>query len=188
MTSSPGSTTARRADAIASVAPHVTVTSVSGSTVIPYQSAYFRARASRNRLAPQVMAYWLMSSRIARAAASFRGSGAEKFGNPWPRCSARQLGGAPVGGGASRPTRGVSPPRPATHRDLPEGAVRADDTVPLVRLSLDPAGPLFTGRLRPTGFRNGIRLATHVRGRPGSLQPDRQPRRGALGARGRAAG
>src|SRR6266487_686833 len=28
------------------------------------------ARASRNRLAPQVMAYWLMSSRIARAAAT----------------------------------------------------------------------------------------------------------------------
>src|SRR6059058_5472746 len=76
MTSSPGSTTARRADAIASVAPHVTVTSASGSTVIPYHWAYFRASASRNRLAPQVMAYWLMSSRIARAAASLRASGA----------------------------------------------------------------------------------------------------------------
>ena len=47
---------------MASVAPQVTVTSVSGSTVRPYQSAYLWARASRSRLAPQVMAYWLMSS------------------------------------------------------------------------------------------------------------------------------
>src|SRR5688500_19823520 len=31
------------------------------------------------------MAYWLMSERIARIAASFRSSGAGKLGNPWAR-------------------------------------------------------------------------------------------------------
>src|SRR2546422_8274200 len=70
------------------ISPHVTVISVSGFTVIWYQSAYLRARASRSRLAPQVMAYWFTSSRIARAAASFRTSGAGKFGNPWARLMA----------------------------------------------------------------------------------------------------
>src|SRR5439155_6985865 len=64
------------------------VISVSGFTVIPYQSAYFRASASRRRFAPQVMAYWFTSSRSARAAASFRTSGAGKFGNPWARLMA----------------------------------------------------------------------------------------------------
>ena len=76
---------ASRADAIASVAPQVTVTSASGSTVMPYHSAYFRASASRSRLAPQVMAYWFTSSRIARAAASFSTSGQGKLGNPCAR-------------------------------------------------------------------------------------------------------
>src|SRR2546425_6180843 len=52
---------------------------------MPYHSAYFRARASRSRFAPQVIAYWLMSSRMARAAASFSASGAGKFGNPCAR-------------------------------------------------------------------------------------------------------
>ncbi len=82
MTSSPGSTIASSAEAIASVAPQVTVISASGSTVMPYQSAYFRASASRSRLAPHVMAYWFTSSRIAFAAASLRTSGAAKLGNP----------------------------------------------------------------------------------------------------------
>src|SRR2546425_3700051 len=88
MTSSPGSTIAINAAAIASVAPQVTVSSVSGSTVMPYQSAYFRASASRRRLAPQVIAYWLMSARIARAAASLMTSGAGKLGKPWARLMA----------------------------------------------------------------------------------------------------
>src|SRR5947199_291405 len=52
---------------------------------MPYHSAYLRARASRSRFAPQVIAYWLMSSRMARAAASFSASGAGKFGNPCAR-------------------------------------------------------------------------------------------------------
>src|SRR3989475_11577593 len=85
MTSSPGSTIAINAAAIASVAPQVTVSSVSGSTVMPYQSAYFRASASRRRLAPQVIAYWLMSARIARAAASLMTSGAGELGKHWAR-------------------------------------------------------------------------------------------------------
>src|SRR2546426_5552081 len=76
---------ASSAEAIASVAPHVTVTSVSGSTLRPYHSAYFATRASRSRFAPQVMAYWFTSSRIARAAAYFSTSGAGKLGNPWAR-------------------------------------------------------------------------------------------------------
>src|SRR5512143_3603025 len=76
---------ASRAEAIASVAPQVTVISVSGSTVMPYQSAYFRATASRRCLAPHVMAYWLMSAAMARAAASFRTWGAGKLGNPCAR-------------------------------------------------------------------------------------------------------
>src|SRR6266480_5164270 len=71
--------------AIASVAPQVTVTWVIGSMVRPYQSWYFAAKAFRRRAAPQVMAYWLTSSRIARAAASFRTAGAGKLGNPWER-------------------------------------------------------------------------------------------------------
>src|SRR5881296_4088042 len=79
---------ASRAEAIASVAPQVTVISVSGFTVIPYQSAYFLASASRSRFAPQVIAYWFTSSRIARAAASFSTSGAGKLGNPWARLMA----------------------------------------------------------------------------------------------------
>src|SRR5712691_8029736 len=41
--------------------------------------------ASRSRWAPQVMAYWLMSSRMARAAASLSSSGAAKLGNPCAR-------------------------------------------------------------------------------------------------------
>src|SRR2546427_3654062 len=79
---------ASSAAAIASVAPHVTVTSVSGSTLMPYHSPYFATRASRSRFAPQVMAYWFTSSWIARAAASFNTSGAAKLGNPWARLMA----------------------------------------------------------------------------------------------------
>ena len=79
---------ASSAAAIASVAPHVTVTSVSGSTLMPYHSPYFATRASRSRFAPQVMAYWFTSSWIARAAASFSTSGAAKLGNPWARLMA----------------------------------------------------------------------------------------------------
>ncbi len=57
MTSSPGSTIARSVEIIASVAPQVTVSIVSGPTCIPYRSAYVFARESRNDLLPQVIAY-----------------------------------------------------------------------------------------------------------------------------------
>src|SRR5258705_11090244 len=88
MISSPGLTTASSDAAIASVAPQVTVTCVIGSTGRLYQSWYFAAKAFRRRAAPQVMAYWLTSSRIARAAASFRTAGAGKLGHPWERLNA----------------------------------------------------------------------------------------------------
>src|SRR6059036_3707827 len=52
------------------------------------RDALARKYADWSRLAPQVMAYWFTSSRIARAAASFRTSGAGKFGNPWARLMA----------------------------------------------------------------------------------------------------
>src|SRR5207253_3524458 len=74
--------------AIASVAPQVTVTCVIGSTGRPYQSWYFAANAFRSRAAPQEMAYWLTSSRIARAAESFRTSGQGKLGKPCERLMA----------------------------------------------------------------------------------------------------
>src|SRR5438045_4161486 len=76
------------ANTMASVAPQVTVTCVIGSMAMWYQSWYFAANAFRSRAAPQVMAYWLMSSRIARAAASFRTSGQGKLGKPCERLMA----------------------------------------------------------------------------------------------------
>src|SRR2546423_4393067 len=79
---------ASSADAIASVAPHVTVMSVSGLTGMPYHAAYVQASAARSRLAPLVIAYWLTSSAMARAAACFRTSGEAKFGNPCARLMA----------------------------------------------------------------------------------------------------
>src|ERR1041384_5974847 len=93
MTSSPGSTRASSVAAIASVAPQVTVSSASGFTSIPYHSRYFRATASRSRLAPQVMAYWLMSARMAAAAASLSTAGAGETGDPL----ASLMGAGPAG-------------------------------------------------------------------------------------------
>jgi hypothetical protein len=57
ITSSPASMSAMKTDAIASVAPHVTVTSRSGSTSMLYQRRYFSAIARRRTGAPQVTAY-----------------------------------------------------------------------------------------------------------------------------------
>ncbi len=88
ITSSPGSTSASITDAIASVAPHVTVISRSVSTSIPYAARYLRASARRRLGAPHVIAYWLMSARIAAHAASLRSSGAGKSGKPWARFTA----------------------------------------------------------------------------------------------------
>src|ERR1043166_883090 len=95
MTSSPGSTRAGGVAAIAAVAPQVTVSSASGFTSIPYHSRYFRATASRSRLAPQVMAYWLMSARMAAAAASLSTAGAPQMGESLRRFDGAVLGGEP---------------------------------------------------------------------------------------------
>jgi hypothetical protein len=66
---------------IPSVAPQVTVTWVSGSTVQPgWNRAAFAAIASRSGLAPQVIAYWLMSAWRASAAASLSSVGQAKSG------------------------------------------------------------------------------------------------------------
>src|SRR3989441_3734771 len=83
--SSPGSTAVSMAAIMASVAPHDTVTSVSGSTSRPQAAACFRATAWRSCGAPHVVAYWLYPSRSACAAASrIRGS-VSKSGKPWAK-------------------------------------------------------------------------------------------------------
>ena len=83
---------------IASVAPQVTVTIVSGS--IGDQpgkcSTVEVAIASRSGFAPQVIAYWLMSSWRARAAASFSSGGQAKSGKPCARLTAPCDHGQPV--------------------------------------------------------------------------------------------
>src|ERR1035441_364158 len=50
-----------------------------------YVRRYLAAIESRNGLAPQVMAYWLMSSAMAWAAASLSAAGAGKSGKPCAR-------------------------------------------------------------------------------------------------------
>ena len=75
---------------IASVAPQVTVTWVSGS-IAPQPGnwrAVVAAIASRSGLLPQVMAYWLMSSATAAAAAALSSGGHGKSGKPWARLTA----------------------------------------------------------------------------------------------------
>ena len=84
-TSSPGSTAASIAAIIASVAPHETVTSRSGSTSRPHASDCLRAIAFRSRGAPHVVAYWLKPSRIALAADSTMRGSVAKSGNPWAK-------------------------------------------------------------------------------------------------------
>src|ERR1700733_4427686 len=88
ITSSPGAIRARKAAAMASVPPQVTVTSRSGSTSMSYIRRYFSAIASRRTALPHVIAYWLMSPRMAAHAASFIGSGIAKSGKPCARLMA----------------------------------------------------------------------------------------------------
>src|SRR6187551_2778963 len=72
-----------------SVAPQVTVMFCSGSTGQPgYQCIVLAAIASRNGLAPHVMAYWLMSAATASMAACLISAGAAKSGKPWARLMA----------------------------------------------------------------------------------------------------
>src|SRR6267378_6606652 len=89
MTSSPGSTAVSMAAIIASVAPHETVTSVSGSTSRSHAADCFFATACRSCGAPQVVAYWLYPSRIATAAASMIRGSVSNSGNPWAKLIAR---------------------------------------------------------------------------------------------------
>src|SRR5260370_501006 len=87
--SSPGSTAVSMAAIMASVAPHDTVSSVSGSTWRPQAADCFLAPADRSWGAPHVVAYWLYPSRSAPAAASrIRGSVA-KSGKPCAKLMAR---------------------------------------------------------------------------------------------------
>ena len=69
-------------ESMASVTPQHTVISVSGSTAICRKCWVLAAIASRITFAPQVVAYWLKSLRIALTAASFNAVGAAKSGNP----------------------------------------------------------------------------------------------------------
>ncbi len=68
----------------------MTVTIVSGSIgAQPGKcSTVDVAIASRSDFAPQVIAYWLMSSWRAADAASFSSGGQGKSGNPWARLTA----------------------------------------------------------------------------------------------------
>ena len=89
MTSSPGSRIPSIAAIIASVAPQVTVTCVSGSTTQPgWKRSVFAAMASRSGFAPQVIAYWLTSSWSASMAAPRSSQGLSKSGKPWARLTA----------------------------------------------------------------------------------------------------
>src|SRR5215813_6213025 len=76
------------ADIMASVEPQQMVISRSGSYATDWVRSNFSTMASRRGLAPQVMAYWLMSSEMAWRAASFTSFGAEKSGKPWERFTA----------------------------------------------------------------------------------------------------
>src|SRR5712691_9421883 len=76
------------ADIIASVEPQQMVISRSGSTRTPCVRSNFSTIASRSGFAPQVMAYWLMSSEIACRAASLISAGAAKSGKPCERLTA----------------------------------------------------------------------------------------------------
>src|SRR4026207_497309 len=89
MPPSPGSRSASIAATMPSVAPQVTVISVSGSGSQPgYVRAVLAEIASRSGFAPHVIAYWLTSAKSAAAAASLISSGAGKSGKPWARLTA----------------------------------------------------------------------------------------------------
>src|ERR1700687_1464005 len=89
MTSSPGSTAVSIAAIIASVAPHDTVMSVSGSTSRPHAADCFLATADRSWGAPHVVPYWLHPSRRAAAAASRIRESVAKSGKPCAKLMAR---------------------------------------------------------------------------------------------------
>src|SRR5207245_7694251 len=81
-------TTASSDAIIASVAPQQPVISRSGSIFSPESRLKRSATAWRKPRAPQVMAYWLTSARIAATAASLTSAGAGKSGKPCARFTA----------------------------------------------------------------------------------------------------
>ena len=81
-TSLPGSHSASSAAAIASVAPAVTSTSVSGSYSSEYHLAWWAAIACRSSGMPMPGGYWLWPSRMAATAASSTSAGPSSSGKP----------------------------------------------------------------------------------------------------------
>ena len=70
---------------MASVAPAVTSTSVSGSYSSPYHFAWCSAMAARSSGIPGPGGYWLCPARMAATAASSTSGGPSASGKPWPR-------------------------------------------------------------------------------------------------------
>ena len=73
---------------MASVAPAVTRTSVSGSWRSPYQRGWCSTIAWRSSGTPRPGGYWLRPPRMASTAASSTSGGPSVSGNPWPRLMA----------------------------------------------------------------------------------------------------
>ena len=67
---------------MASVAPTVTSTSVSGSWSMPYQARWCSATARRSSGTPALGGYWLRPSRMAATATSRSSSGPSVSGKP----------------------------------------------------------------------------------------------------------
>ena len=81
---------------IASVAPQVTVTWVSGSIAQPgWNRVVLAAIASRSGFAPQVIAYWLMSAWIASAAAALSSAGHGEVGEALGQVDGAGVDGQP---------------------------------------------------------------------------------------------
>src|SRR5438132_12806104 len=70
---------------MASVAPMVTTTSVSGSWSRPYQCRWWSATAWRSAGSPAPGGYWLCPARMAATAASATSAGPSVSGKPCPR-------------------------------------------------------------------------------------------------------
>ncbi len=73
---------------MASVAPAVTSTSLSGSTGMAQKRCWCSAMAARSSGMPGPGGYWLWPARMAAMAASATSAGPSVSGNPWPRLMA----------------------------------------------------------------------------------------------------
>ena len=88
ITSEPGSTSPSTAAAMASDAPTVTSTPVSGSNSMPYARLRCAAIACRSARMPGPGGYWLTPWAMACCAASSMAGGPSSSGKPWPRLTA----------------------------------------------------------------------------------------------------